>query len=54
MELTRDIAWAAATDAANASMRAAGRKVWSEEDYNSACDTFDRLWPVEKDLYDRS
>jgi hypothetical protein len=33
MTLTRDIAYAAAFDAGNRSMRKAGRIVWSEEDF---------------------
>ena len=48
--LDRRLAWAAATDAANASMRAAGRSAWSDEDWNAAVETFDRLWPEERDL----
>jgi hypothetical protein len=44
-EMDRDLARAAATDAANRQMRAAGRKVWSREDYDLACEMFARLWP---------
>lgn len=32
-----------AQDAANAQMRAACRKIWSEDDYNLACSTQERL-----------
>jgi hypothetical protein len=45
LEMDRELARAAATDAANRQMRAAGRKVWSREDYDLACETFARLWP---------
>lgn len=48
--LTRDLAWAAATDAGNRRMRKAGRTAWSEEDYGVATREFDRLWPAERDL----
>jgi len=48
--LTKEIAWAAATDAANASMRKASRKVWEEDDYNTAVEVYNRLWPPEKDI----
>ena len=40
------VARAAATDAGNRAMRAAGRKAWSEEDYNAAVTEFNRLLPV--------
>lgn len=43
MELTPDLIWAAATDAGNRSMRAAGRKVWNEEDVTAAMTEFYRL-----------
>ena len=39
---------AAAQDAANRQMRAAGRKVWNRADYNLACRTFNRLFPVSR------
>lgn len=45
--LTRQLAWAAATDAGNASMRQAGRTKWSRKDYNTAARTFNELWPEE-------
>ena len=34
---------AAATDVANAAMRKAGRKAWTEDDYNIAAETMDTL-----------
>jgi hypothetical protein len=40
------LAMAAARDAANRQMRAAGRTAWSEDDYELACATFERLWPI--------
>jgi hypothetical protein len=46
MTMTRQIAWAAATDAGNLSMRKAGRTAWSRKDYNVAVRTFNKLWPV--------
>lgn len=48
---TRPLAWAAATDAGNRSMQAAGRTAWNEEDYRIARETFDRLWPKELDIH---
>ena len=48
--LTRAIAWAASIDAGNASMRAGGRTASSDNDHNVAVDTFDRLWPIERDI----
>jgi len=49
IKLTREIAWSAAIDAGNHSMRSSGRQVWNEEDYNRSVAEFNRLWPVEKD-----
>lgn len=43
-ELTRELAWAAATDAGNRSMRKAGRSAWSRVDYKAAAQEFKRLW----------
>lgn len=43
--LTREIAWSAAVDVANARMRAAGRTSWTRKDYDAACHEFNRLWP---------
>ena len=50
IKLTRDIAHAAAWDAATARMRHAGRKAWSRADYNLFVRTLNRLWPLENDL----
>lgn len=47
--MTREIAWAAATDAANKAMRKAGRGKWSLADYNLAVRTFNKFWPSEED-----
>lgn len=47
--MTRDLAMAAARDAATAAMRHAGRRAWSVDDYNLCVATFDRLWPEEND-----
>ena len=43
-KMTESLARAAATDAANARMRKAGRKVWNRADYNFAVREFERLW----------
>ena len=48
--LTRELAWAAAQDTANAHMRETGRVHWSIEDYNVAARTFNELYPITKDL----
>ena len=45
LELTYDLAMAAGRDAANRSMRAAGRSCWNEDDYNVAARELQRLWP---------
>lgn len=52
--LDRELAWAAATDAANRSMRRAGRAVWSRGDYGVACVEFERLWPLDNDAHSAS
>ncbi len=44
--LTHDLAWAAAQDAANRSMRAGNRTVWNVDDYNAAVREYNRLWPA--------
>ena len=44
--MTREIAQAASWDAANRSMRAAGRTAWDEDDANVAWAEFNRLWPL--------
>lgn len=46
-QLTQQIAFAAAQDVAQRLMRKAGRKVWSEDDYNAAVREYERLWPEE-------
>lgn len=48
--LTRELAYAAATDAANRQMRKAGRMRWNKDDYNLAASEFERLWPIEAEL----
>lgn len=50
IELTRKIAWAVATDAANSRMRKQNRTKWNRADYNTAVATFERLWPLEIEL----
>jgi hypothetical protein len=44
--MTPELARAAAMDAANRQMRAAGRSAWSEDDYRLACATLGRLQPL--------
>lgn len=39
------LAHAASADVANRQMRAAGRKVWNEDDYALAAETFNKLYP---------
>jgi hypothetical protein len=46
MRATQAIAHAAGWDAGNRAMRAAGRRAWNEDDWNAACDTFDRLMRI--------
>lgn len=48
MTLTREMAWAASTDAGNRSMRAGGRTKWSQQDFNAAAREFKRLWPEKR------
>lgn len=48
--MTYHMAYAAAQDAANRRMRAAGRSVWNKADYNFAAKEFDRLWPWWREL----
>lgn len=43
MQITPTIARAAATDAGNRSMRAAGRTVWAAEDFDAAAEKFTAL-----------
>ena len=47
--MTRELAWAAASDAADRNARKHGRKRWSREDLEVAATEFDRLWPVALD-----
>ena len=42
-ELRQEMAWAAATDAANQNMWAHGRTAWDADDYNVATVELDRL-----------
>jgi hypothetical protein len=44
-EITYELAVAAGRDAGNRLMRAGGRTVWAVKDWNTACETFARLWP---------
>ena len=48
-ELRQEMAWAAATDAANQNMRAHGRTVWDADDYNVATAELDRLLEGERE-----
>ena len=41
--LTYDLAMAAAQDVGNRAMRAGGRVVWNDDDWNAAADELDRL-----------
>lgn len=43
--MTYGLAMAAAHDAGNRHMQAAGRSKWAVADWNHACETFSRLWP---------
>ena len=45
--MTYDIAMACAKDEADRHARTNGRTVWTIEDYNLLCDTFDRLLPAQ-------
>jgi hypothetical protein len=49
--MTRELAWAAATDAGNRHMRKHGRSKWNHEDSNVAAKEFARLWPHENPSY---
>jgi hypothetical protein len=40
---TQAVAHAVGWDAGNSAMRAAGRTAWNEDDWDAACDAFDRL-----------
>lgn len=41
--MTPSLAWSAATDAGDRSMRAAGRTAWDEEDWDVAAEQFAKL-----------
>lgn len=43
MTFTATMIRAAAQDAGNRSMRAAGRTAWNDDDWNAACAEFERL-----------
>lgn len=45
IEITYELAMAAAHDAGNRSMREEHRTKWAVKDWNVACETFERLWP---------
>ena len=52
--MTRQLAWAAASDAANRNARKRGeygRKRWNLDDIEIAAKEFERLWPVALDGY---
>lgn len=49
MDLTIDIARAAAQDAGDRSARKAGRAQWNQIDWNVAVETFNRLWPESRE-----
>jgi hypothetical protein len=46
VKLTREIAYSPGMDAANRSMRSAGRKAWNEDHASIAAKEFNRLWPL--------
>lgn len=46
IRMTYKLAMAAGADAANRSMRKAGRTKWSKKDYQICCDTVARLLPT--------
>jgi hypothetical protein len=48
--MTREIAWACATDEGDRSMKQAGRTEWSYDDLDAARREFDRLWPITNDF----
>lgn len=47
--ITRELASAAARDAGNRSMRAAGRAAWDADDWDAAAALFEYLCPVERE-----
>lgn len=44
--MSQAIAHAAGWDAGNSTMRAAGRTAWNEDDWNAACELFNRLMRI--------
>lgn len=48
IKITHELAHAAGWDAANRSMRAAGRTQWNEDDYNAMAAEYERLIPAPK------
>lgn len=54
IRMTYDLAHRAATDAANARMRAAGRTHWNTVDAEVARRTLDRLYPVKVQLAEQA
>ncbi len=58
--LTKQLALAAAQDTANRRMHREGRKVWNREDFDAACDEYERLmtmahgWGGERDKLKRA
>lgn len=52
IRMTYQLAHAAAWDAGNRSMRAAGRERWGEEDRDACAAEFERLWPTPKTVAD--
>jgi len=43
IKMNHEIAMAATLDVGNRSKKAGGRKIWSVDDWNVACDTYNRL-----------
>ena len=54
MVLTLEIARAAAQDAGNRAMQAAGRTVWDRTDYDASVAEFYRLWTWERECEARN
>jgi hypothetical protein len=48
--MTQALARAAAQDAANFNAKKHGRKAWNRADYNMACRTFNRLFPLSLEM----
>lgn len=45
IKMTYHLAMAAGWDAGNRHMRTNGRASWNQDDWNVACEEFNRLWP---------